>query len=233
LTSAAIRVLLLFMSSPAAPAVTGLSQTGLSHRLALILDGLCRVAGARGAKDRALASMMLVLWARLRRMAARFDRLAAQVRSANLAAAPAAPVSEPSAATLRPTPRAQRPRPAHRLPRGFAWLIRLAPEAACYGGQLQHMLADPEMAALLAAEPKLRRLLRPLCRMLAIRPGPELLAPLLAPPRRRVGSACGTPASGPPASGTPASGTPASGERPPDTPPWRHRRPAGCGPRRL
>ncbi len=207
------------MSSLAAPAVTGPSHTGLSHRLALIIDGLCRVAGARGAKDRALASMMLVLWARLRRMVARFDRLAAQVRSANLAAAPAAPVSEPSAATLRPTPRAERPRPAGRLPRGFAWLIRLAPEAAADGGQLQHMLADPEMAALLAAEPKLRRLLRPLCRMLAIRPGPELLAP----PRRRVGSACGTPpsgtpASGPPASGTPASGTPASSERPPDTP---------------
>ncbi len=183
------------MSSLAAPAVTG-----LSHRLALILDGLCRVVGARGARDRALTPTMNLLWARLRRMAARFDRLAARVRSASRPAAPAA--------TLRRTPRAQRPQPAGRLPRGFAWLIRLAPEAAAYGGQLQYMLADQEMAALLAAEPKLRRLLRPLCRMLAIRPGPELLAPLLASPHR-VGPACGTPVSGPPA----------SGERPPDGPP--------------
>jgi hypothetical protein len=184
------------MFSPAAPAVTG-----LSHRLALILDGLCRVAGACGSTDRALAPMMLLLWARLRRMAARFERLAAQVRSASLPAAPAA--------TPRPMPRAPRPRPARRLPRGFAWLIRLAPEAAGYGGQLQHMLADPEMVALLAAEPKLGRILRPLCRMLAIRPGPELLAP----PRR-----VGTPPSETPPSETPPSETPPSGERPPDPP---------------
>ncbi len=47
-----------------------------------------------------------------------------------------------------------------------------------YGGQVQHLLGDPELAALLAAEPKLGRILRPLCRMLAIRPGPDLPAGL-------------------------------------------------------
>ncbi len=194
------------MFSATLPSATDLAptrawQTSLSQRLALIIDGVCRVVVARDAKDRALTPMMNLLWARLRRMAARFDCLAARVCAGRLPAAPAA--------TLRPTPRAQRRPPAGRLPRGFAWLIRLAPEVAAYGCQLQHMLADPELAALLCAEPKLRRLLRPLCRMLAIRPGPELLAP-----PRRVGPARGTPASGPPASGTPA-----SGERPPDTPP--------------
>ncbi|MBV8095574.1 MAG: hypothetical protein JO110_20555 [Acetobacteraceae bacterium] len=60
-----------------------------------------------------------------------------------------------------------------RLPGGFGWLIRLVPGAAAYAGQVEHLLADAEMAALLAEVPQAGRILRPLCRMLAIRLGPE------------------------------------------------------------
>src|SRR6185312_11003612 len=57
-----------------------------------------------------------------------------------------------------------------------AWLIRLGGyKAAAYGSLLQHLLADPEMAALIAAAPQLGRVLRPLCRMLGIDPGPARL----------------------------------------------------------
>ncbi len=60
--------------------------------------------------------------------------------------------------------------PFPRLPYKFAWLVRLVPEAASYGSQLRHLLSEPEMAALLAASPQARRLLSPLCHMLAVPP---------------------------------------------------------------
>lgn len=164
-------VLLLFMPALAAPVATG-----LSNRMALILQDLCRAVAARGAGNRALAPLMVLLWSRLRRMAARFDALVAHVRAGRLPAASRA---------RRAATRAAAVPPPQRLPRGFAWLVRLMPEAAGYGSQLQHLLADPDMPALLAAEPRLGRILRPLCRMLAIDCVPELCLP------RRVVATCG------------------------------------------
>jgi hypothetical protein len=46
------------------------------------------------------------------------------------------------------------------LPRRFG--------AAQFGGQLRHLLGDPEMMALIAASPRMRRTLRPLLWMLGI-----------------------------------------------------------------
>ena len=46
--------------------------------------------------------------------------------------------------------------------------------SAVYGSQVQYLLADPEMVALLADVPQGGPILRPLCRMLGIRLGPEL-----------------------------------------------------------
>ncbi len=60
--------------------------------------------------------------------------------------------------------------------------MKLLPETAAYGTQLQALCAAPEMAALLAAAPaSLGRPLRSLCHMLGVRP-PPILAP---PPRAR------------------------------------------------
>jgi hypothetical protein len=42
--------------------------------------------------------------------------------------------------------------------------------AAGYASQLNHLLAEPEAAALLAASPQAARILRPLCHLLGIRP---------------------------------------------------------------
>lgn len=51
----------------------------------------------------------------------------------------------------------------------YGWLVRLAGhEAAGFGSQLQGILQTPEMMALLEASPQARRVLRPICRMLAI-----------------------------------------------------------------
>ena len=57
------------------------------------------------------------------------------------------------------------------LPVQFGWLVRMAAhEAAGFGSQLRAVLAHPEMRALLAAAPQVGRVLRPLCRMLAVEP---------------------------------------------------------------
>jgi hypothetical protein len=55
------------------------------------------------------------------------------------------------------------------LPRRFGWLVRAgAHQAAGFGLQLETVLNAPEMVALLAESPQARRMLRPLCRALAL-----------------------------------------------------------------
>ena len=151
--------------------VTLTSPSSATDRFALLIEALCASVAASHA--RGLAGPVIVLiWGRLRRMAARFAA----------AAIPAIPgrASRPvPSSPAQSRPASSRPgadgRP--RLPGGFGWLIRLSPAAACHGGQLQRLLADPEMAALLAATPRMARVLRPLCRMLAVEPPPGLLGP--------------------------------------------------------
>ena len=136
-------------------------------RFALIIEALCRAIAARSARHRLAGPILLLLWSRLRRTAARFARLAARI-DAGL----------PPVARHRPAaPRPPRVRPKPRLPEGFAWVVRLVPEAACSASQLQHLLEDPQVAALIEAAPPMGRLLRPLCRMLGVRPPPGLTPP--------------------------------------------------------
>ena len=71
---------------------------------------------------------------------------------------------------------------AVRLPRQFGWLIPLVPlQAINLGSQLAFLFTDPEMAALLAASPRIVKALRPLCWML----GTRLPPPYSPPPRPR------------------------------------------------
>jgi len=77
-------------------------------------------------------------------------------------------------------------------PGRFAWLVRAAGyQAAGYGCQLQHILEQPEMVELLKASPQAARILRPVCRMLAIetallRPGVVAPEPVVRVPKPRV-----------------------------------------------
>jgi hypothetical protein len=122
------------------------------------------------------------LWPYLQRLAKRFEELVRRVEAGTLA--------KPRAASL--APRVRLPQfgpPCLRhpgLPTSFAWLIRLVPyHAACVGGQVRHLLAKPEMAALFLAAPQVARIFRPLCRMLAVAPGPDLPPGLFKPRVRR------------------------------------------------
>ncbi len=140
---------------------------GPAERFGVIIDWLCGAVALRAARDRAVAALLVLVWGRLRRMAVRLATLAAR---ASAGALPGHPARVPHL-----MPRGSRPR--QRLPEGFAWLVRLVPEAASYGSQLRHLLSDPEMAALLEAAPQAGRILRPLCRMLGVRPTPALPPP--------------------------------------------------------
>ena len=144
----------------------------LARTFAGILTGLRHAIAPPAAKNPLLAALALLLWPRLNRLAARFTRLAGRVAAGT--AAPRRRALQPSAA--RPSAARAR-KPYRRLPRRFAWLVRLVPEAAAFGSQLQYLLATPEMADVLAAAPQAGRLLRPLCRTLGVRPPPVLTPP--------------------------------------------------------
>ncbi len=59
--------------------------------------------------------------------------------------------------------------PAVILPRRYGWLLRAGKHQAAYFHlQLQTVLNTPEMTELLVASPQAQRLLRPLCRALAV-----------------------------------------------------------------
>jgi hypothetical protein len=71
------------------------------------------------------------------------------------------------------------------VPRTWAWLLPLVPcEAASYASQLSHLLQEEEMQLRLAAEPRLGRAFRPMCRMLGIDPAVLRLPPVERKPRR-------------------------------------------------
>ena len=55
--------------------------------------------------------------------------------------------------------------------------IRRLPAAAPFAAELQRLIGDPQMAALLQANPGMARLLRPLCRMLGVQQPPEQRVP--------------------------------------------------------
>ncbi len=78
-------------------------------------------------------------------------------------------------ATLRRPYRPAKPRPGqpsrlHPLPRHQGWLRFLIPDTSVFASQLTHCINQPDMMALLEADPRLGRILRPLCFALYIRP---------------------------------------------------------------
>jgi hypothetical protein len=145
----------------------------LSDRFAAILEGLYR-ATARTVRDPVSGLVILLICGRLRRITARFAALAARYAAGTLRPlrTPTEPRTEPGAEPGAHGPHP--PPPRDKLPRGYAWLIRLVPGAANFGTQLQYLLSQPEMAAMIAEVPQMARLLRPLCRALAAHPTPPL-----------------------------------------------------------
>ena len=109
--------------------------------------------------------------------------------------------------------------PTLRLPRRFGWLLPLVPhEAATYAGQVQGLLADPEMVAMIEAAPGLTRAFQPLCHMLGVDFGRR------KPAARRAGP--GREDTAPTAEGDAAPGLEKQGDAPPGWAAWPNGVPA-------
>jgi hypothetical protein len=160
------------------------AASDLAERFALIIEALCDAVARRVGRGTLLGGLagplIILIRARLCRLKARFIRLATSS---------AEPVQSSRITPPRPAtaPRQKLSDPLSAL-RRFAALLRLVPETAPLAAQLRHLLADPEMKALLKAVPRLGSTLRPLCRMLGIRPAQPAPPPgRAAPTRKRPG----------------------------------------------
>jgi hypothetical protein len=172
------------VSAPLAP----VPAIELSHGVGRIIEAMCRAIAAQAARNPARAALLVLLWSRLRRLARRIAFVAHRAAAGTLRARPGRSVSPPD-----PAP-APHPRAAAALPRSLRALARLAPDAACLGGQLSALLSRPEVAALLRATPRLARHIRPLCRLLGVDPAPPAPPPpsgLPAPSARAAPARCG------------------------------------------
>jgi hypothetical protein len=139
----------------------------VSDRFVTALDGLYRAVAARSFREAMATAMILLVCGRIRRVERRIQALLARFRAGAL------PVAQGTRTMRTGVSRAEGRREAAvapvRLPRSFGWLLPLVPcEAANFASQLRHTLAEPEMVALLAASAEARRILAPLCQMLAI-----------------------------------------------------------------
>jgi len=117
----------------------------------VIVAGLVALVARRFLRDPKLVGLTVQLCGWLGRSVRRFVRA----------------LGRPPHASRPRADRTRRASAAPRLPSGRGWLVRaLGYEAAGYGLQLAHLLAEPGMQATLAAFPGAGRALRPLCRML-------------------------------------------------------------------
>jgi hypothetical protein len=147
-----------------------------AERFILIIDNLMRAAARHEARPmfpRGIPSVLatLIFW-RLARLKRRFTSImdplrAGKLRPRRARATPARDTAERNE---------KRPRQPDPLPRGRGWLCVLVPcEAANYGGQLDHLLTDPEMQALMARAPQLRRVFNPILHMTGNTPHPVIV----------------------------------------------------------
>ena len=120
----------------------------------LIIGGLLAALGGFGLE----AKRGQILYNRISGIAGRIERMLIRFRAGRL---------RRGMQTVRRV--AIRQRRIGTLPTRFGWLVISGGyRAAGFGSQLQTVLSAPEMAELLAASPQAVRLLRPLCRALAV-----------------------------------------------------------------
>jgi hypothetical protein len=143
--------------------------------LATIVLWLGRAVDGHSMWGRLARPLALLILTRIRLINQNFRRIADRVREGRYV----------FRSVAAPRDGAGTPRRPSELPQKFGWLLKLVPEAAGYRSQLEFLLRDAEMVALLEAAPtSLGRPLRSLCWMLGLQP-PKILAPPAKPPKPR------------------------------------------------
>ena len=144
---------------------TGTSYPGIT--LPYVVTTMRALVGMWGWKRFLSQPLVMLLYRRLGEIDRAVARLLARFQAGHVmtrAARSFRVVDDVSDAAAVPVARAERVWPLE-----FGWLVRRAAhEAAIFEGQLRIALGQPEMVALLAACPQARRVLVPLCRMLAV-----------------------------------------------------------------
>jgi hypothetical protein len=157
-----------------------------SERFNCLIEGLFDDIATRAANGWfPLAPVELVLikliWRRLRGMSRRFAAILARFHAGTLAQAGPQAGTLPEAGSAPRSPAAARPDglPRPQEPsRRFGWVIHAVSWFVMVRHyELEEMLEDPETAAQVAAAPQFGRVLRPLCRMLAVKPPAWLRLP--------------------------------------------------------
>ena len=128
-----------------------------------ILSDLQAAIAVVAARDRALTVLLVAVWGGIGRMRGRLGRLIARWRAGTLPAPRKSRAGEVRGA------------PSIRIafPTAPAWLLVRVRAAVAARSQVEHLLAQAEYVAFLAAVPQARRILRPLCRMLGIGVAPS------------------------------------------------------------
>jgi hypothetical protein len=144
-----------------------------AERLATLLLWLGRALDNRYRAGTLAGPLFFLIMGRLKSIRYIVARLATRIGAGTF--------SPRRSAAPRPPIGQKIPRQRTPLPQGFAWLIKMVPETTASACQLQILLADPDMAALIAAAPaQMRRPLRSLCQMLGVI-APPILAPVPDP----------------------------------------------------
>ena len=162
--------------------VASVPAQSLTERFAFAVELVLRGLSFSLRTRREAAPLALGTWNRLRRLVARFSALVAAVEAGRIPGLRRTPVADRRTRALSlekhvPAVTGQVPPNAH------GWLLALAPELNTRIGlaQIETLLADPALLALLAQAPQAGRILRPLCHMLRI----ALPECLRLPPRPR------------------------------------------------
>src|ERR1700677_2288555 len=113
------------------------------ERFATMLQWLTRAVVSMMGGERLALSVISLIVERIRGIKQRFADLAAQIRDGRYT-----PRRHATPPKRRP---GQAPPPRGPLPNAFGWLLKLVPEAVVHRSQLEHLLRDPEMGALIAA----------------------------------------------------------------------------------
>ncbi len=158
-------MLVLMTFGPATPAQR--LSIAILQRFTLVMNLFLRALAADAYAARLIAPLRAEAWNRVHRIAMRFK---ARLRR------PAHPQAKPR--PNRPARRANKsPRPSN----AHGWLRRVAPGAAfaCACAKLQALLHDLDCQTLLAHDPQLASIIRPLCRLarLTLAPAPKFSPP--------------------------------------------------------
>jgi hypothetical protein len=161
------------------------STRSLADRFTRFVERLCAVIGVYAAVFPWARPLVAAAQDRVRRLGDRFARLAARATAGTL--------------PLRRQSAARGPDTAPSRPPTLPWLMQAVAAAVHCAEPFNRLLADPEMAQLVAAAPQAGRILRPLCRMLGVKRPAYLRPPRRAPAQPEVSPAAplAEPQSGP------------------------------------